>query len=330
SYFGFIRDNRQGFTPKFYEMFGPKRNKNEEITQHHMNVARAAQAALEEVVVGMVKLAKELTGEDNLCLSGGVALNSVANGKILESGLFKNIYIYPAAGDAGTGIGAALYAYYSAQSNKVTHLENQSAYLGYESNDGEILKALANSQLKYSTPTNLYEETASLLVQNKVVGWFQGRAEVGPRALGNRSILANPALAGNKDRVNNKIKFRESFRPFAPSVLSEYAKEYFEMRGADSPYMIMAFNTKEDKRNKIPAVVHVDGSARVQTVTKEQNEKYFELIEEFNRQSSIPMLLNTSFNKAGEVLVNTPEQAIAAFLGSELDVLVIDKYLIQK
>ena len=148
--------------------------------------------------------------------------------------------------------------------------------------------------------------------------------------MGNRSILANPALAGNKDRVNNKIKFRESFRPFAPSVLSEYAKEYFEMRGADSPYMIMAFNTKEDKRNKIPAVVHVDGSARVQTVTKEQNEKYFELIEEFNRQSSIPMLLNTSFNKAGEVLVNTPEQAIAAFLGSELDVLVIDKYLIQK
>lgn len=330
SYFGFIRDNRQGFSPRFYDMFGPKRNKGEELTQHHKNVARAAQAVLEEVVVDMAKLAKKLTGEENLCLSGGVALNSVANGKILESGLFKNLYIYPAAGDAGTGIGAALYSYYSIQSKKITHEENRSAYLGYDSSESEILDAITKNSLKHSAPTDIYSDTAKLLAQNKIVGWFQDRAEVGPRALGNRSILANPALAGNKDRVNSKIKFRESFRPFAPSVLSEHAEDYFEMKGADSPYMIMAFNTRDKRRDQIPAVVHVDGSARVQVVTREQNEKYHRLIQEFYKQTGIPILLNTSFNRAGEVLVNTPEQAIAAFLGSDLDVLVIGNYLIQK
>lgn len=330
SYFGFIQDNQNGFSEKFYKIFGVKRKKNEELTQHHKNIARAAQVVLEEVVIGMTKLTKELTGEDNLCITGGVALNSVANGKVVDSGLFKNIYIHPAVGDAGTGIGAALYAYYSKQTKKESYPENQSPYFGYESDESEILSALKKNNLAYKVSENIYKDTAELLAKNKIIGWFRSKAEIGPRALGNRSILANPTDPNNKDRVNNKIKFREPFRPFAPSILKEYSKEYFDMKNAESPYMILAFPTKDDKKSIIPSVVHVDGSARVQEVTKEQNEPYWHLLNEFNALTGIPVLLNTSFNRAGEVLVNTPDQAIAAFLGSDLDVLVLENLLIVK
>lgn len=330
SYFGFIQDNKKGFSEKFIKIFGPRREKATELTQHHKNIARAAQLVLEEVVLGMAQLTKKLTGEENLCISGGVALNSVANGKIVESGIFKNIYVYPAAGDAGTGIGAALYACNFKQTKKIFHKENQSPYLGYESNANEIISAINKHRLTYSKPENIYKETAKLLADNKVIGWFQGKTEIGPRALGNRSILANPSDQDNKDRVNNKIKFRELFRPFAPSVLKNFENEYFEMNNTDSPYMIMAFQTKKDKKDLIPAVVHVDGSARVQGVTKEQNERYWNLINEFYALTNIPVVLNTSFNRAGEVMVNTPEHAIEAFLGSQLDALVLGDLLILK
>lgn len=329
TYFEFMRDNSKGFSDKFTDIFGPKRNKYDDLTQHHRNIARAAQVILEEVVVGMAKLTKHLTGEDNLCIGGGVALNCVANGKIVKSGLFKNVYIYPASGDNGTSIGAALYAYYFKKSVKVYYRKNQSPYLGYEADEYRILRSLRKHHLVYRKSENICKETAELLANNKIVGWFQGRSEVGPRALGNRSILANPRDPNNKDRVNNKIKFRESFRPFAPSVLKEYEKDYFDMN-TDSPYMIIAFDSKTNNKDLIPAVVHVDGTARVQSVTKARNEKYWNLINEFYKITGTPLVLNTSFNRAGEVMVNTPEQAIETFLGSQLDVLVLEDYIIIK
>jgi len=330
SYFGFVRDNEKGVSDKFIKIFGPPRKKEEEITDRHKNIAKAAQVVLEESVLSMAKLAKKMTKEENLCFGGGVALNSVANGKIAASGLFKDIYIYPDSGDGGTSVGAALYSYYSKQKKKVFYKENQSPFVGYEASESEILDVLKKHKLKYTKPDNIYKETAKYISENKIVGWFSGRTEIGPRALGNRSILADPRDIKNKDRVNKKIKFRESFRPFAPTVLEGFADEYFEIHGFKSPYMILAFQVKKDKGKIIPAVTHVDNSARLQTVNKEQNERYWNLINEFYKITKVPVVLNTSFNRAGEPIVNTPENAVQAFLGSDLDILVLEDFLIVK
>lgn len=330
SYFGFVQDNEKGVSDKFIKIFGPPRKKDEKITDRHKNIAKAAQVVLEEAAFSMANLAKKITKEKNLCLGGGVALNSVANGKIAASGLFKDIYIYPDSGDGGTSVGAAFYSYYSKQKKKVFYKENQSPFVGYGAKESEILDALRRHKLKYIKPENIYKETAKYISENKIVGWFSGRTEIGPRALGNRSILADPRDIKNKDRVNKKIKFRESFRPFAPTVLEEFADEYFEMHGLKSPYMILAFQVKKDKRGIIPAVTHIDNSARLQTVSREQNKSYRNLINEFYKITKVPVVLNTSFNRAGEPIVNTPEDAVQSFLGSDLDVLVLEDFLIIK
>lgn len=326
-YFTYHKDNTNGMSDKFLEVFGPPREKGEVITEHHKNIAYAAQVVLEEVVLSMAHLAKEITHEDNLCLSGGVALNSVANGKVSEAATFEDVYIYPASGDDGTGTGAALYAYWSKQHEKIFYSENQSPYTGYEASRDEIKKALEAYKLPYEEMNDIYSASAELLMENKIIGWYSGKAEFGPRALGNRSIIADPRDGTNKDRVNAKIKFREEFRPFAPSVLEEEASEYFKMHSSTSPYMIMTFEVITDT---IPAVTHVDGSARVQTVSKDQNERYYKLIDAFYKLSGVPVVLNSSFNRADEPIVNTPKQAIEAFLGSDLDALVLGDFLVQK
>jgi len=285
---------------------------------------------LEEAVINLAKHAKDITEDKNLCLTGGVALNSVANGRILKEKIFDNIYIYPAAGDDGASVGAALYSYYSKGNKRVFDKNNQSPYLGYEANENEILHAIKKNNLKYEKSENIAKDVAKLIAENKFVGWYQGRAEFGPRALGNRSIVVDPRKAKNKDLVNAKIKFREAFRPFAPSILEEYTQEYFETNGVNSPYMILAFDVKKDKQKIIPAVTHVDGTARIQTVSKVQNERYWELINEFYKLTGVPVVLNTSFNRMGEPIVNTPEEAMSCLLASGLDAVALGNYLITK
>lgn len=329
-YFDFHRFPDRNVSEKFVKLFGKPRKKGDPLTQRHKDIARATQAVLEEAMLELAKHTKKLTTKNKLCLTGGVALNSVANGILTRSKLFDEIYIYPAAGDDGVSIGAALYSYYSNGGKRIKTKANQSPYLGYKSTDKEILKAIKKNKLSYKKSDNISNDVAQLLIKNKCVGWFQDKAEFGPRALGNRSILVDPRKAKNKDLVNSKIKFRESFRPFAPSALEEYAEEYFDTDGTQSPYMILAFDVKKDKKKIIPAVTHVDGTARVQTVSKRQNLKYWKVINEFYKLTGVPVILNTSFNRMGEPIVNNPEDAIACFLGSGLDAIAINNYLIVK
>ncbi len=332
SYFYFQKKPSENVSKKFVSIFGQPRNKDDELTQHHMNIARAAQDVLEKALLALAKKAKDSTGASNLCISGGVALNSVGNGKIAQAAIFDSIFIYPAAGDDGASAGAALLSYYSLRpKERVLSLTNQSPYLGPDFLDKNVEAALTKYSLSWIKPTNLEDYVAALLADNKFVGWYQGRAEFGPRALGNRSILANPRLAENKDHVNERIKFREHFRPFAPSTTLEDARNYFELGTTkESPYMILAFNVKKDKQIEIPAVTHVDGTARVQTVTQEGNLRYWKLLKAFQKQTGTPVLMNTSFNIMGEPIVNTPEQAVKCFLGCGLDTLVIGDYVISK
>lgn len=332
SYFNYHKKPAENVSQKFIEIFGKPRHKDEELTQHHMNIARAAQDVLEKALVRLARQAKELTGKSNLCISGGVALNSVGNGKIAQENIFENIFVYPAAGDDGASAGAALISYYSLQPAKqVISSANKSPYLGPDVDTKDIEAALRKHKLAYIKPGNLEKHVAKLLAENKFIGWYQGRSEFGPRALGNRSILINPRLAENKDRVNARIKFRESFRPFAPSTTIEAVHRYFELGTTkESPYMILAFNVKKDKRKEIPAVTHIDGTARVQTVTKDSNPRYWTLLNEFEKATGTPVLMNTSFNIMGEPIVNTAEQAVKCFLGCGLDVLVIDNYVVTK
>jgi len=329
-YFNFSDTNINDFSNKFIKIFGEKREKGEKITKKHENIAKAAQVVLEEVLFNLIKLTKELTGEDNLCLGGGVVLNSVVNGKIVASKMFSDIYIYPASGDNGVAVGGAFHSYYLTEEDKIFYKENQCPYLGYEASEKEVIEALNEYNLKFSKPKNIYQETARLIVDNKILGWFSGRAEFGPRALGNRSILADPRNPKSKDILNAKIKFRESFRPFAPTILEEFADDYFETYGALSPYMLLVFDVKQNKKSKVPSIVHIDDTARVQTINKIQNSRYWNLINEFYKISGVPVVLNTSFNRAGEPIVNTPKQAIEVFLGSGLDGIVIGDYIILK
>lgn len=322
--------SEETFSNEFKKIIGFPKRKKENIISKHENLAFAVQKKLEDGMLGLAKLAKKITDSKNLCLGGGVALNSVANGKIIKKDLFKEVFVYPASGDSGTAAGAALYLYNLKKKKRIYFKENQSPYLGHNASNKEIIKALNKYKLNYIKSNDIEKEVAKLLADNRVVGWFSGRTEFGPRALGNRSILVDPRDVLNKDRVNLKIKFREPFRPFAPAVLEEFAEEYFEMHGISSPYMILAFSAKKNKCKIIPAVIHVDNTARVQTVNKMQNKKYWKIINEFYKITGVPVLLNTSFNRASEVMANTPEEAIGTFLGSGLDALVLEDYLVVK
>ncbi len=331
TYFDFHKKPLRNVSQKFINTFGEPRKRGDDLNQHHKNIARAAQAVLEEALIALAEKTKYLTNSDKICLSGGVALNSVGNGKIANEKIFDDIFIYPAAGDDGASVGSALLSYYNRSNYQVIDDINKSAYLGPDTFNKQVLKSLKKYNLSFELSKNISKDTANLLSENKFVGWYQGRAEFGPRALGNRSILVNPLHKENKDLVNARIKFREPFRPFAPSVPQNFASNYFHLNSVkESPYMILAFDTKKDMRSRIPAVVHVDGSARVQTVTRKNNYLYWELLNEFGKITGTPVLLNTSFNIMGEPIVNTPEEAIRCYLGCGLDVLAIGDYLVTK
>ena len=341
---------------KFNNLFGqkPRDPKNEKISQFHMDIAASIQKVTEEIMINLAKSIRNEYGIKNLCLAGGVALNCVANGKILQEKIFDNIWIQPAAGDAGGSLGAALALWYVEQGNERSINPNDDmngSYLGTEFTQEEIEKELkstgANFEIfKYD---KLIDKTSEFLSNGKAVGWFQGRMEFGPRALGGRSILGDPRSEKMQKNLNLKVKYRESFRPFAPSVLREDLSEWFEMN-VDSPYMLLVSNinskkkiemTSEQKklfginklnikRSDIPAVTHVDYSARVQTVTKERNNRYYDLILKFKEKTGCPVLVNTSFNVRGEPIVNSPLDAFNCFMGTDLDYLVIGNCVLEK
>jgi len=298
-------------------------------SQIYKNLAASAQAVLEKAISHLACLAVEMTGCNDLCLSGGVGLNCVANGKLSYNPLIKTLYIFPAANDAGVSAGAALYAsaLYNKNANFIkTKLEH--VYLGPNYTNRQIKKVLNDRKIGYKNSNNIYKEVAQLLSKDKIIGWFQGRMEIGPRALGNRSILASPLKKLMWKKVNT-IKGRELWRPLAPSILNEYKDEYFE-NAQYSPFMLKTFRVKKHKQSLIPAVVHIDSSTRPQTVSKKINKKLWSLINEFNKITGIPVLLNTSFNGPGEPIVCAPQDAIAMFYNSNLDYLVMDNLIISK
>jgi carbamoyltransferase len=307
---------------------GVPREAESEITDRDKNIAYAVQEACEIAMMNVVRLALEKTRSKNLCLAGGVALNSKANGKIAASGLVEKIFVQPAASDDGVALGAALAPYLD-NGGKVPNKAMRHAYLGPAFDDEAIELALRTFKLRYSRRSDVAATAAELLSQGKILGWFQGRMEFGPRALGNRSILADPRDPEMNAKVNNAVKFREWWRPFAPSFKKEAAGEYLES-AADSPFMILTAQVRPEKRGVIPSVTHVDGSARPQTVEKEINPLYWRLIDEFGKRTGVPVIMNTSFNLRGEAIVNTPTDAIRTFFSSGMDALVIGSFLVEK
>lgn len=318
------------YSPEWIKAFGLPRQPGAKVTDRDIQIASSLQAVLEEIFFHVLNHLYTKTKSENLAMAGGVAFNSVANGKITAKTPFKNIYIQPAAGDAGTAVGAAFYVYHTL-CNQHRSFEMNHAFFGSAYGEKEIREALREAALSFQElpEETLIEQTVNLLAQGKIVGWFQGRMEFGPRALGNRSILADPRNPKMKDILNSRIKNREGFRPFAPAIPVEYAKEFFEMDCDESPFMLKVFPVKEDKKQLIPAVTHVDGTARVQTVSKAQHPLFWKLLRKFKDITGIPILLNTSFNES-EPIVCCPEDAIQCFLKTQMDVLVIGNFLIQK
>lgn len=358
SYFNYATGLRMIKDKKWEALFGiPTRKTEADFEQVHCDLGLAIQIITEEVVLKMAKEAKKITGSQNLCLAGGVALNCVSNGKLINSNVFENIYIQPAAGDAGGALGAALAAYYISFENPRTVDDSKQdamkgSYLGcdYSSKEIEITlkkyKAVFNKENNFS---DVCEKTAVYLDNGQIIGWFQGRMEFGPRALGNRSIIGDPRNTEMQKKLNLKIKYRESFRPFAPSVLAEDANQYFEIEGI-SPYMLTVQPVKENIRKKVsddyqtlpmkeklyqqrstlPSITHVDFSARIQTVHKETNPKYWEMINTFKKKTDCSLVINTSFNVRGEPIVCSPEDAYRCFMRTEMDYLVLNNYILKK
>ena len=334
-YFAFTWDKVM-INGKFEELFGvPRRTEDSETEQIHLDIGASAQLVLEEILLKMVRHIHEKTKLKNLCLGGGVALNGVANFRIMKEGPFDKIHIPPSPGDAGSAIGCAAYAYYSILNNEriietdTSKMISSNVYLGPSYSNNTIKSFLDFKKIPYKQygRQELLERTAKLISEQNVVGWYQGRVEWGPRALGNRSILADPRNAKMKDILNEKIKHRESFRPFAPSILEEHTSEYFEL-DIPSPYMLLVAKVK--KPDKIPAVTHVDGTGRLQTVSRKANPLYYDLINEFYKLTGVPVIVNTSMNVKGEPIVNTPSQTYAMLQKTEMDYLVMGNFLISK
>jgi carbamoyltransferase len=307
---------------------GPKRASESDIDARHKNLAFAVQDACEQAMLTLARAAAERTGCRNLCLSGGVALNSKANGKITASGLVDHLFVQPASGDDGVCLGAALAPYLDGGGKLPIH-KMRHAYLGSESLDAEIEKTLETYKLRATRVADPAQTAAQMLASGKILGWFQGRMEFGPRALGSRSILADPRDPEMTVKVNNAVKFREWWRPFAPSLLAEVVGEYLES-ATDSPFMALTAQVKPEKRGVIPAVTHVDGSARPQTVEREVNPLYWRLIHQFGERTGVPVVMNTSFNLRGEPIVCTPSDAIRTFFSSGMDALVIGGFVVEK
>jgi len=342
---------------KWARLFGfPAVKPGEPLEQHHCNLAYAIQQVTEEIVLTMAREARAITGCANLCMAGGVALNCVANGKLIKERIFKDVFIQPAAGDAGGALGAAQIAHYlyfdQARTVTATHDAMHGAYLGPDFSDKEAVRAFKQHKAVYhqiAADDELCRQVAAALAEGQVVGWFQGRMEFGPRALGNRSILADARNKDMQKKLNLKIKYREGFRPFAPSVLREDAREYFDLAGP-SPYMLMVADVNRARRmplpdnyhdlglwdklyctrSDIPAVTHLDFSARVHTVAQETNPKYWQLLQAFKQLTGYGLVVNTSFNVRGEPIVCTPDDAYRCFMRTEMDVLVVNNFLLRK
>ncbi len=359
-YFNYATGLRMVHDKKFEKLFGfPAVKPESKIDQPHCNLAYAIQNVTEEIVLKMANEAKRITGSDYLCMAGGVALNCVANGKLLKENMFKDIYIQPAAGDAGGALGAAQIAHYIYFDEERIRLrrtgnmdEMQGAYLGPEFSDKEIISAFKKLKAVYNKVddfSDLCSEAAELIVDGNVIGWFQGRMEYGPRALGNRSIIADARNPEMQKKLNLRIKYREGFRPFAPSVLMESSKEFFDL-DVPSPYMLLIADLLEKRRNKLPddyldlnlwdrlyftrsdvqSITHLDFSARIQTVHKETNQRYWQLINTFKEKTGYGIIVNTSFNVRGEPIVCTPEDAYKCFMRTEMDYLVVNDFLLKK
>jgi len=317
------------YSPKMVETFGPPREPGEEITRKHEDVAASLQAMLEEAELALVRRLQRETGATALCMAGGVALNSAFNGKILPNTEFRDIFIQPAAGDAGTALGVCYYIYHHLLGRPRSYVMTD-AYTGPGYPNREIAEILASYRVAFESldEDDLVGRTARLVAEGNVVGWFQGRMEWGPRALGNRSIVADPRRADMKDVLNARIKRREPFRPFAPSVLLDAVGEYFDQTYPD-PFMLKVYNVLPARRGDIPAVTHVDGTGRLQTVDRPANPLYWRLIKEFGEQTGVPVVLNTSFNE-NEPVVCTPHEAIECFLRTRMDALVLGNHLVRK
>ncbi len=352
-YFGYCNSLRMT-NSRFDRLFGgPARKPETKITQTYMDVAASIQDITEEIMLKMACFVHKVTGQDKLCLAGGVALNCVGNGRILRQGPFKEIWIQPASGDAGCALGVALLVWHKYLGNKRivdgNHDLQKASLLGPSYSDDYIEKFLKESNITYGRldREGIVKEVADLIAQGKVIGWFQGRIEFGPRALGARSIIADARNSDMQSKMNLKIKYRESFRPFAPTVLREKANEWFDL-DADSQYMLLVASVKKEKRvlntgkdeigfeklkslrSSIPAVTHIDYTARVQTIAREDNPIYYDLINQFYQKTGCPVIINTSFNVRGEPLVLTPEDAFKCFMRTEMDYLVLGNFLLDK
>lgn len=314
------------------EQFGPPRLKGGPLEQRHYDIAHSLQAVLEETVLDLTRWLHTQTGEENLCMAGGVALNCVMNARVRDEGPFQRVWVQPASGDAGTALGAALWIDAQEREGAWESSERRycmdQAFLGPAYTDDEIEQFLIWSKLPYHRLTHIAEEVADLLERDKVIGWFQGRMEFGPRALGARSILASPISASMQARLN-EIKDREDFRPVAPVVLEEEAGNWFDRADA-SPFMLFVYPVRADKADRIPAVRHVDGTARIQTINRQQNPIYYDLIKAFQQRTGVPVLVNTSFNTRGEPIVCSPRDAVECFWTSPLDALAIGSFLLEK
>jgi len=350
-YFDYLAGQRMT-NDRFANLFGgPRRAPETKITQREMDLARSVQEVTEEVVLKMGRHVHKETGQRRLAIAGGVGLNCVANGRLLREGPFDDIWIQPAAGDAGNALGAALFTWHQLLNNERTpdRLRQMGSYLGPEFPDEAVQSYLDELMIPHERldEDTLCRKAASLIAEGNVVGWFQGRMEFGPRALGARSILGDARSPEMQSKLNLKIKFRESFRPFAPSVLSEHASEYFELNGHDSPYMLLVADVRADHRTSadgegagfdklkvirsdIPAITHVDNSARIQTVDASYNERYYKLIKAFYDQTGCPVIINTSFNVRGEPIVCTPHEAFTCFMRTNMDYLVMGSFLLDK
>lgn len=331
-YFSYHYSTERSFNHRWEQLFGrPQRPRETELDDFHADIAHSGQKIVEEIMVRMADHVHKTTGHENICIAGGVGLNCVANWRILQETGFKNIFIQPAAGDSGGALGTAFYLYNSVLGNPRQFVMNH-AYWGPSFTDAEIREALKEKDLPFSyfdREEDLLNTTAQMIEQGKVIGWFQGRLEFGPRALGSRSLVADARNPKMKDIINAKVKFREAFRPFAPSVIRERAHEYFEMpKGMDAPFMLLVPKVRPEMHAVLPAITHQDGTGRVQTVTDEHNGRYYRLIKAFGDRTGVPVVINTSFNVRGEPIVCTPRDAIHTFLNTGIDAVVMGNFVL--
>ncbi|MFH0921478.1 MAG: carbamoyltransferase N-terminal domain-containing protein [Fibrobacterota bacterium] len=331
SYFSFMYNTRCMYNDKFIAEFGAPRAPESELTDTHRNLAASIQEVLEESVLKLGRAAYDISGGiTDLCLAGGVALNCVANSRLMDELPFKRCSIQPAAGDGGGAMGAALYCYYNRSGKPWVPVQEHTTLLGPEFSKDEIKSYLDSQDAAYTDYGDaIYDKTAELIEKNKIIGWFQGRMEYGPRALGNRSIVANACHPDMKEILNARVKFREDFRPFAPAVLAEKKDDYFDIP-FDSPYMLFTPKVRPGKETVIPSVTHFDNTARIQTVSESNNPRFHKLINAFGKRTGVPVVINTSFNIRGEPIVCTPDNAYKCLLRTGIDVLVIDTFLVEK